>query len=318
MEPTGLRDALGEAGRVPPRWYLQVVSGRALGAVEDMAEDNPDHWDGENGDFVRAKTWTSHRAKIMGRVRALPELRGGVDWPSFFGLFALWRDQLNQRKASPTLQLENRTDGFERLLAKHAGELNAMSEDPEIDEVTTQAKRAERAQILENWQVRIDNAAEELLRITDLFPTLDQLEAELRETANATAFDNAIGREFETLVQSFDNKTNAQYRQASEQLIENYVRHLYTRDPDAVPEALFGLFAPLWELQCQETLIFIGLNHDCTEGDQPDARLIDIPTHPLAGLSFGDDSRYYVDLPLDALVGERWQDASASNTHCQL
>lgn len=318
MEPAGLKEALGDAANVPPRWYLEVIQGPALGAVEDMAEENPDHWDGEKGDYVWAKTWTASRAGIMGKVSALPELRGGVDWPSFFGLFALWRDQLNQRKAALEVQMENRADSFERLQAKHVAELKAISEDLETDEAAIDAKATEQAQFLKNWNKRMDHTAEELLRIKDLFPTLDQLEVELRETARATAFDNAIGQEFETLVQSFDRKTNAHYRPASEQFIENYARYHYTRDPDDVPQALFDLFAPLWELQCQETLIFLGLNHEGTESTQPDARLIDIPTHPLAGLSFGDDSRYYVDLPLESLVGAKWQDATANNTHGQL
>lgn len=318
MAPDGLPGALGSAGHVPPRWYLEIVEEPALGAVEDMvatADGQDGFWDAEKGGYIWAETWTLGRKAYMDQVSRRPALRGGLDWSSFFGILTLWKAMLTERKQSLETRMERAEEDFAHIQARHAEALDALASDPETDDEALDALKLRQTEFETNWQDRLAHDRDALTHLNEVFPTVEPLEVELREMARSTAYDPAVGQELLDLINTFDAGLLAQFRLASEHLIENYARHLYTRDPENMPQELYDLFAPLWELQCRETLIFVGRNHDGTEGCQPDARLVDLPTNPLAGVSFGDESRFYVDLPLAALAEGQWYKATADLSH---
>lgn len=315
MEPDGNRIALGEFGKTTARWFLEKAQENALGSVEDMMSENRDYYDENAGEWIWEKTWTSVRAKFMGQLDYRDDLRFGVDWPSLFGLVHVWRTGALKRQNELRLNIANGDQRLARAKEPHLAALQQLQENPGAEEASFERIKAQLSESEAKWRADMDRMRKEMSRIETALDLERQLDAEMRDFQRDTPFNVEIGQEILQALYSAYFGASAYVRPAIRHFMENYARYLYTLDPESLPEALFDAFAPLWEMQCDETLVFIGLNREGDSGMQCDARLIDLPPHPLAGLSFGDDSRFFVDLPMRDLVAENWQDAKGSTTH---
>jgi hypothetical protein len=101
-------------------------------------------------------------------------------------------------------------------------------------------------------------------------------------------------------------------------LFEAQARRLYADGAHLLPEALRRTLEPIWQAETALTWIFSG----STEGIDPpfaddDARLIDMPSSRLTGLTFGDLSRWCVTIPPEALGTRHFDQAAALSSHGQ-
>lgn len=239
MAPDALRVVMGRAADVPPRWYLEPVSEPVLGAVEDMAAENPDYWDSEKGDYIWDETWPMMRSEIMSKVSLRADLRHGFDWPSFFGFFTLWKDAAEKmarfarnyvaNHPLPVIVPDWKFDHLKKeqavaksLVAKLAeAEIRlaqALSEGQEATEITRlQSHRDRMRTAKETARRRVEKMVEDIdtyparitkqtrkhqTRLTVLEPVLEELgplERDLRKAAKSTPWDPAIGAEVAAL-----------------------------------------------------------------------------------------------------------------------
>lgn len=239
MAPDALRAVLGRAANVPPRWFLEPITEPVLGAVEDMAAENPDYWDSDKGDYIWDETWPMMRGEIMRQVSLRDDLRHGFDWPSFFGFFTLWKDAAEKeaRYAKdfvtnhplPVIVPDWKFDHLKQeqavaqsLVAKLAeAEIKlaqALSEGQEATEITRlQSHRDRMRTAKETARRRVEKLVEDIdayparitkltrkhqARLTVLEPVLEELgplERDLRKAAKSTPWDPAIGAEVAAL-----------------------------------------------------------------------------------------------------------------------
>ena len=239
MAPDALRAVLGRAADVPPRWYLEPVTAPVLGAVEDMAAENPDYYDSDKGAYIWDETWTMTRGEIMSKVSLRDDLRHGFDWPSFFGFFTLWKDAAEKEArfartyvanhpisdTAPDWKYNNLKQEqavAKSLVAKLAeAEIKlaqALSEGKAAEEIarlgrhrdnTRNAKETARRRVekmvedLDTYPARVaKQTRQHQARLTVLEPVLqelDALERDLRDAATSTPWDPAIGAEVAAL-----------------------------------------------------------------------------------------------------------------------
>lgn len=313
--PQGLQAALGQAGRVPPRWYLEPAASGSLGAVEDMEDLDPGHWDDDIGDYVWAATWVSGRSNVMSQVTRHQDLASGVDWDSLMGMIGIWHDNANVRRDALIEDLKVRKERLEHLRARHRQDLAILSDNPQAEKETHAALRAKHTADEDRFHEQTARLQSEASQIEGALVEAETIIADVKAQAASHVFSPDRGRAVLATLDGLYDGAAAHVRPDTEAFMETYARHLYCQDPALVPDDLLNLFGPLWAKQCRETLIFMGLNAEGTQGYQRPARLIDIPSHPLAGIGFGDESRFYVDLNLADLVQTRWENAAASNTH---
>lgn len=328
-QPAALVDAQGLRHDTPPKWFLEITEEPMLGAVEDLTSDNPDYYDSDTGTYVWETTWEADLHETTRRFyRLRKDIRLGFDWPSFFAMFGVWQDWLEDRYAASSSMAEEAPENHRRARAREEQKHAALEA-----EVGTRPDAAYQLEKHLNEMARLDSlrpkleaqhAAERDLLAT-LCPEVADLETGLREIALQSPFDTTFPEALETSMRQIDKRLGAIGAGQAEPhmnrnlpaALETYARQLYTRDEDALPQEIYDLFAPIWELQCQETVVFVGLNHDGEDGRQPDARLIDLPPNPLTGVTHGDMSRFYVDLPTEALQAEDWTQAVSDDTHGQ-
>ncbi|GAA6165818.1 hypothetical protein NBRC116590_35220 [Pelagimonas sp. KU-00592-HH] len=315
MEPCGMQSALGTEGLVPLRWYLEPAEDASLGAVEDMMADNPAFWDDDAGDWIWASSWLGVRHDVMRDLDVKDAFGHGLDWRGLFGLLGIWRRVVTEEREQVRRELESRDARLERLRDAQGKELRLLEENPGAEAASFAQMKLKHQQAEARLSDQFSRLEQDLTRMDQALVLAGRIETEVRGFEDDVPFAAEIGHEvLDTLNDAFP-APSAHMRPAVQHFVENYARYCYVRHPSDLSDALFDRFAPLWERQCRDTLIFVGCNHDGTVGMQPDARLIDVPSHPLAGLSFGDDSRFYVDMRLRDLVSENWHEAEGLTTH---
>jgi hypothetical protein len=239
----------------------------------------------------------------------------GLDWRGLFGLLGIWRRVVTEEREQVRRQLESRDARLERLRDAQGKELRLLEENPGAEAASFEQVKLKHQQAEAQLLGQFSRLEQDLTRMDQALVLAGRIETEVGGFEDDVPFAAEIGHEvLDTLNDAFP-ASSAHMRPAVQHFVENYARHCYVRDPSDLPDALFDRFAPLWERQCRDTLIFVGCNRDGTEGMQPDARMIDVPSHPLAGLSFGDDSRFYVDMRLRDLVLGNWHEAEGLTTH---
>ncbi|SLN59585.1 hypothetical protein AQS8620_02661 [Aquimixticola soesokkakensis] len=315
MEPEGLKAALGKAGQVPPRWYLERAPSGSLGAVEDMVDCDPAHWDDEAGNYVWEPTWTSERSDVMNEAILHEDIAYGVDWDSLTARLAIWWNRVGDRADELSRQLKNRKQRLGDLRARYRAELAALSENPQTERATYAEFRTRYTAAKKKFDQETVLLQGEAAQIERALQGAEAVAAEAKAQAAKFPFSPERGRALKTALDELYDKAALFEREDFKLFMENYARHLYCRNSATIPDLLLNLYGPLWETQCRETVIFIGLNAEGTDGLQGSARLIDIPSHPLAGLAFGDESRFYVDLKLEDLVQAKWQNSVSLDTH---
>lgn len=306
-ENDALREMFGPAADIPPRWFLDLADPESLGAIEDMEDaetENPHFWNDETGEWIWAPSWTTGRSGIMGRVSALPALRNGVDWPSVFCMLGVVRSRMNDRaryldQSTGRYAPDEDIAALETWLRARAPE--TLDADGAREEAAVR-KRLDAARARDERHVREQAEAGILARRRS---DLEALEARFLSLFEDTPFDPAHGAEVRAFVEATDaelagaggSSIGAHVQRGIEQVMENYARIALAEDPDTVPAELFELFAPLWERQCAETAVFLGMN-----GPAGTARLIDLPSNPLTGLAVGDEARFQVDMRAEDLA----------------
>ncbi|MEQ8877128.1 MAG: DUF1963 domain-containing protein [Phycisphaerales bacterium] len=306
MAPTGMHAALGAPAGVPARWFLEKVEGPVLGAVEDMASENPDFYDEEKGAWIWEPSWIRNRQPLMEQVSLHEDIRHGVDWPSLYGMLGVWRDKALNLKRQFQNTLENRDQSLGTLREPFLKKLKLLEENPWAEPDSFQKVRDELAAQEARFKARIEQAAQNKRKIENALDLSDEVEAELRAVDADTPFAREIGKEALGVLNEAYPVTGPTLCRENQLFMENYARYLYAANPATVPDALYELFAPLWEVQCRETLIFVGRNSEERTGLQGYARLIDLPPNPLAGYTFGDENRFTVDIRLSDLAEDNW------------
>jgi hypothetical protein len=326
-QPAALIDAQGLRHDTPPQWFLEVTEEPVLGSVEDIASGNKDFYNDDIGEYIWEPTWGEALHKTTRDLYWRREnLRLGFDWPSFFAVFGCWQDWLKDHYRSSADwaekgPLEN-AQYRAREEAKRAELEAAIGTRPDAAyQLEKHLAEMERLVALRPQLEAKTRAKRDLL--AKLCPEVEEMEQELRDFAMEQPFDQSFAKALATSMQELDKRLGAIGADTSHPhmqrdlpaAIETYARQLYTRDPEALPDEIRALFAPIWETQCRETVVFMGLNHPGQDGRQPDARLIDLPPNPLTGVTFGDMSRFYVDLPALALNAQDWTKAQSQDTH---
>lgn len=325
-EPAGLIDESGLRHDIAPRWFLEVSETPALGAVQDIASGLSDYWDDEKGEPIWAPTWPELARKADLQIRAREDLRLGYDWPSFFTVFGCWRDWLEDQACRNATMAERAPRDAAQAEEREQRKLEELQAEAEADpwiETALEKHIAEMDRMSKLRSRLAEKYATTSALLQKLCPEVEKLETELRDIAMERPFDPAFSTAFAESMAAFDIRLSAvgadsarpHMEQAQPHAIATYARTLFTQEPEALPQALHDILAPVWEVQCRETVVFMGLDHEGREGLQPDARLIDLPSNPLCGLMFGDDSRFYVDLPALALQEQDWTKARSCDTH---
>lgn len=312
MEPKGLEAALGDAGKSPARWYLERVDGPALGAVEDMMSENRSYYDEELGQWIWEPTWTSQVHEPLGQVVKQGWLRTGFDWPSLRGMVRIWQETVLEDMRDFKREIANENIGLQGVRAPLERELQLLQDNPGAEKASFEAIESKLSIVDAKYKAQMDRTKKRLTKAQAALEAVEQVEFEIGTLEQETPFTPELGKAKLAILNGKYPATSMFVSRETQHFIENYARYLYTLDPNSVPDALFKLFAPLWELQCRETLIFVGRNLEGKDGMQTDARLIDIPPHPLAGLTFGDGKRFYSDLPMHDLAQGNWREASAT------
>jgi len=312
MAPKGLEAALGDAGKSPARWYLERVDGPALGAVEDMMSENPSYYNEDLGEWIWEETWTSKAKDHLDQVVKQEMLRSGVDWPSLRGLVRIWHETVLKDMHDLKNQIANEDRGLQQVRAPLEQELQLLKDNPEAEKASFEEVENKLSIIDAKFKAKMDRTRETLSKAQAALEAAEKVEIEIGTLEQETPFSPELGKGKLATLNGEYPATSGFVSRDSQHFIENYARYLYTLDQNSVPDALFRIFAPFWELQCRETLIFVGRNLEGKDGMQTDARLIDFPPHPLAGLTFADGKRFYSDLPLRDLVQENWQEASST------
>ena len=307
MAPEGLEAALGEAGKTPARWYLEQVDGPALGAVEDMMSETHSYYNEDLGEWIWEETWTSKVTGYLNKV-SQDEIRHGVDWPSLRGLVRIWHQTVLNDIRDLEIQIANADRGLQQATAPLERELRLLKDNPGAEQASFEAIEAKLSRAEAKFKAGVEEAEASLLSAQTALGFGEEIQLEIGTLEQETPFTPELGKDILARLNGKYSATPGSINRDTQHFIENYARYRYTMDQDSVPDVLFNLFAPLWELQCRETLIFVGRS----EGVQADARLIDMPPHPLAGLTFGDNCRFYSDLSVSDVSQGNWRNASAT------
>ncbi len=93
-------------------------------------------------------------------------------------------------------------------------------------------------------------------------------------------------------------------------------RRLYADQAHLLPEALRRTLEPLWQAEAALIWIFAGTTDKIDPPfAQDNARLIDMPSSRLTGLTFGDLSRWCVTITPEALGTRQFDQADAQSPH---
>lgn len=309
MVPKGLEAALGEEGKSPARWYLEQVDGPALGAVEDMMSETESYYNEDLGEWIWEPTWTSKVRDYLNQVVTQDEIRNGVDWPSLRGLIGIWHQAVLDNIHDLGRQIANADMDLERAKAPMEKELKLLRDNPGAEQISFDAIERKLAEATAKFTAGIDKAKALLRKANAALEFAEDVELEIATLEQDTPFAPELGEEILAKLNKSYAATSGHVHRDIQHFMENYARYQYTLDRDSVPDVLISLFAPLWELQCRETLIFMGRS---LGSERADARLIDMPPHPLAGLTFGDNCRFYSDLRVPDLIQGNWHKASAT------
>ena len=97
------------------------------------------------------------------------------------------------------------------------------------------------------FKTRIEQAGQNKRKIEYALDLSDEVEAELRAVDADTAFAREIGKEALRVLNEAYPVTGPTLCRETQLFMENYARYLYAANPATVPDALYELFAPLWE-----------------------------------------------------------------------
>lgn len=323
----GMKHVIGAAADVPPKWFIEIADQATLGSVEDMTAEvtTPDGWAYKYKDEKTVK-WVWEKPSLLDRRSVLldvtlPHLKNGTSWGTVFALLAALRMMLGNRSDEVTSAEARYTDMQQRigreiaelsLVAKGTGEAARQAHDTITD------KRKHLAQILKSSE----DAQTVLQILLDRFAGLTAIEVELKSASKRVEYDPAFAAELHALVREAEaeiklktSRIGPLVQEDFMHIMEHQARLAYTSDPASVPADLYDLYAPLWQQECEDVAIFIGTNADTQGVERQDARLLDMPPNPLTGITIGDHSRFYADIPLRDLDRGTYTRAYASNTH---
>jgi hypothetical protein len=330
-----LKLVIGAAAEVPPRWFIDLTDPGTLGSVEDMTaneddtKEDLDHYDSERGRWVWEKDGLLSARTVREEV-SHPRIRDGSSWTTALAILAAIQVTLRERAASVAYALERHEAG-QRTRERRIAELSVVAAGE-----GAAAYKAEKDLKQLQWKYEQANLAhpKDILAaelIAGHLETVRALTEQISYTAQREAYAPAVAAELYKLVDTIDKELRAGTRDSLfgfegtfQAMLEQHARLQYSTDPASVPPELFAIYAPLWQQHCAETTIYLGSNRDLTFTQLSPtvfqtgaARLIDLPPNPLTGITIGDASRYYVDLPAEDLMAGDFARVRAANTHGQ-
>lgn len=336
----GLLHLVGSAGQVPPRWFIDVADQSTLGAVEDMAQPADPvtgesyFFDAVHGKWVWETKHALSRRDVTARI-SLPAYINGTSWLTPLAVLAALRVKLTEMCKSIAYSTTTH-EGWQARFEKEIAELAVLASGEDALGAQARTDMADKRKQLEQLNQRHADRGKALPIIAAKLEMISELEEELRLTSQTVAYDPQIGADMHALAQdvkailkSEANQSLSGVRETFGQIMEHHARLAFSMDRSAVSPALFDLYAPLWQQECEETAIFLGTNIDMRAavmatngssvgkpvGEVSFFRLLDMPPNPLTGLTIGDASRFYADVPAEDLQVGDFSRAYASNTH---
>ena len=322
----GMKHMIGTAAEVPPKWFVEIADQTTLGSVEDMASEGNsadgeyEYWDNEKGDWIWAERRPLARRDVSFRISD-PRIRNGTTWDTPFAILAALRVTLEDHMR----QIENSNRNYQTWVPrveKEIAELTLLAQGSGEEAFKAQKDIVGKKKMLEQRQ---EAHLKKQLALKTMVPRLEQivdLEAQLRDTSKTVAYDPVIGSDLHAFVEDIEAELKSEssmnhlgFRENFAKLMEHHARLAYANDPSSLPPELYELYTPLWQQECEDTAIFLGTNVDMEVGKSWWVRLLDMPPNPLTGITIGDASRFYADLPAEDLNAGDFSTAYGSNTH---